>query len=674
MAININSNLGESLTPDTSFITGRVTDVIYDLDHPNSTDMGGFEGIGTIYYESLENSEEGGVAKPLFSFIKSYPLIGEIVIITIQPHYSFRKDSYNKNYSEYYLPNINIWNHPHINAIPNVDLPDPESKTKYTETEEGLVNKPQGRDNEILFGEYFKEQSNIKPLKPFEGDVIIEGRFGNSIRFGSTNVNDEYLLNTWSKDKNDEDNGDPITIIRNGQPDNADNKGWVHIIEDVNNDNSSIVLTSNQQISINPASLNQKSYGANLQKVDPLQVSVTNPTTEDILEPEFEESFEPIEEEDVVIQSPPTQNIEGCTDPSAQNYDEEATLDDGSCTYLEENILVESSTDTLEMGISDQPRIGNSGPVEGNELLGNENNNLGKIIGNNFTLAQLISSGIYSDDIHKEAVYVKFRAYVDRVRGDKEKEYILQDTLGFYLIGTGRKKIIEVKDSDMNIIYTSPATVTNDIATLVNISEKEISGYYSVEDLSPPEGHKLYTPPYLEELNTTGNEISADDLNNYPLVNGGEYTDDNVIENLGFVMSFCIDKIISESPYGQNLKIKSGYRSIELNNKIGGTTTNNEHLKGQAIDFFVDGVNIEQVWEWCYTNLDDYHQLMLAYPELGKDSWIHISYKRKETNKKFTTLASKDENMHIKYGGEKRSPDSYYQDNIKPSTQQTYEL
>ena len=65
---------------------------------------------------------------------------------------------------------------------------------------------------------------------------------------------------------------------------------------------------------------------------------------------------------------------------------------------------------------------------------------------------------------------------------------------------------------------------------------------------------------------------------------------------------------------------------------------------------------------------------MLAYPELGKDSWIHISYKRKETNKKFTTLASKDEDMHIKYGGEKRSPDSYYQDNIKPSTQQTYEL
>ena len=100
----------------------------------------------------------------------------------------------------------------------------------------------------------------------------------------------------------------------------------------------------------------------------------------------------------------------------------------------------------------------------------------------------------------------------------------------------------------------------------------------------------------------------------------------------------------------------------------------NEHLRGQAIDFTIIDTDIELVWEWCYNNLDDYHQLMLAYPEKGEDSWIHISYKNSSDNKKYTTLASKDKKIHLKYGGEKRSPDSYYQDNIKPSIENNYEL
>ena len=89
---------------------------------------------------------------------------------------------------------------------------------------------------------------NIKPLLPYEGDYILEGRFGNSIRFGATARSEVIPIsqsNNWSTGTKGEI-GDPITIIRNGQSVTLDNQGWVHTLENINTDPSSIYLTSNQ--------------------------------------------------------------------------------------------------------------------------------------------------------------------------------------------------------------------------------------------------------------------------------------------------------------------------------------------------------------------------------------------------------------------------------------------
>jgi hypothetical protein len=43
-------------------------------------------------------------------------------------------------------------------------------------------------------------------------------------------------------------NGDPITILRNGQPTKTSPEGWIPITENINNDLSSIYLTSTQKI------------------------------------------------------------------------------------------------------------------------------------------------------------------------------------------------------------------------------------------------------------------------------------------------------------------------------------------------------------------------------------------------------------------------------------------
>jgi len=253
--VRVNSQF-QILPSDTKLIAVRITDIILDPSHNRFEDYGQYDSIGTIFYTTLNQSNPStdSTAKPLFSFIKNYPLINETVLIMS----SGDKDN---KISTYYLPITNIWNHPHHNALPYI-----ENNQNRKDYEQSITRQIEEGPTNIKLGEYFKEKLNIKPLLPYEGDTIIEGRFGNSIRFGSTNISDKVgTPNEWS---NIGELGDPITIIRNGQSNQLDNKGWIHTQEDIMGDASSIYMTSNQQLSnFTPASLNQKSFRANLIKV-----------------------------------------------------------------------------------------------------------------------------------------------------------------------------------------------------------------------------------------------------------------------------------------------------------------------------------------------------------------------------------------------------------------------
>ena len=70
------------------FKSVRVKDIILNKDHEQFSNRGGYDAIGTITYSSLDetssHTEFWGsqtIAKPLFSFLKSYPLINEVVLI-----------------------------------------------------------------------------------------------------------------------------------------------------------------------------------------------------------------------------------------------------------------------------------------------------------------------------------------------------------------------------------------------------------------------------------------------------------------------------------------------------------------------------------------------------------------------------------------------------------------
>ena len=298
------------LPSDTKLIAVRITDIILDPSHDRFEDYGQYDSIGTIFYTTLNQSNPSTdpTAKPLFSFVKNYPLINEVVLIIS----SGDKDN---KISTYYFPIVNIWNHPHHNALPYIEDFNNGSSTDY---EQSIARQVEDGSTGINLGKYFQEKLNIKPLLPYEGDTIIEGRFGNSIRFGSTNISDKVgTPNEWS---NIGELGDPITIIRNGQSNQLDDKGWIHAKEDVMGDASSIYMTSNQQLSnFTPASLNQKSFGANLVIEPTVQEQLTGDylTQENqITQPEqITEDLNETNESFDLTPPPPTPSTENSDDP-----------------------------------------------------------------------------------------------------------------------------------------------------------------------------------------------------------------------------------------------------------------------------------------------------------------------------------------------------------------------
>ena len=196
---------------------------------------GSIDIIGNIRFNELNEGRPAGdppfislpQASPMWSWMKQSPTVNEIVYVITEI-----KDI-NGRIRNYFLPPININKVVNHNAVP-VEL----SKDEYeAEVETSL--------------DYFKEIENIRPLQPYLGDLTLEGRYGNSIRFGSTiNIDPEkggsHVPNNWS---NEGEIGNPITIIRNGQTNDTLKAGFEHILEDINGDDSSIYLCSNQQIS-----------------------------------------------------------------------------------------------------------------------------------------------------------------------------------------------------------------------------------------------------------------------------------------------------------------------------------------------------------------------------------------------------------------------------------------
>lgn len=241
-------------------IAVRVKSIILDDSHPRFKELGEWNSLGAIEYQLVNNPLETTlypVAFPLNPSSKNLPLINEIVFLLNLPSTNIGTSLASSTRS-YYFSIVSLWNHPHHNAYPvNSNNPPPSQQKDYQQTQVGSVRRVIDQSTEIFLGTTFKERSNIHPLLPFEGDVMQEGRWGNSIRLGSTV---KGTPNNWSTVGT---NGDPIIILRNGQSPNASKEGWIPITEDINTDLTSIYATSTQQIPLNASSTSYVSYKSN---------------------------------------------------------------------------------------------------------------------------------------------------------------------------------------------------------------------------------------------------------------------------------------------------------------------------------------------------------------------------------------------------------------------------
>jgi hypothetical protein len=247
----------------------RVIDIVLDANHKLFKIAGEWQGIGTIAYDSVINpsgqdSFSLPLARPILANNKTYPLIGEIVHIITAPDTRIGKVTNSTN--SYYINTIGLWNTANHNAYPiNSNIPPPSQQKTYTMTELGSLRTVTDQYTKLNLGNTFQERGYIHSLVAYEGDMIYEGRWGNSIRFGSTikTKDPEAIgLNNWSQGPST--SGDPITIIRNGQP-LKENKtaGYLPIIENINDDLTSIYLTSTQTIPLNASSVSYFSYPSN---------------------------------------------------------------------------------------------------------------------------------------------------------------------------------------------------------------------------------------------------------------------------------------------------------------------------------------------------------------------------------------------------------------------------
>ena len=163
-----------------------------------------FEGgaYGAVRGTFINNPHQeilGEVVLPLMPNITNIPLVGEHVVVT----------EYNGQH--YYTSIINRKNSPNENAISGAS---------------GIYEK------NTKFGETFEKSKKISRITVNEGDIVYEGRFGNSIKLGSNPKNQA-----------------PNIRIRAGQDKQYDLVN-LPAKENINKDGSSIYLSTDETISI----------------------------------------------------------------------------------------------------------------------------------------------------------------------------------------------------------------------------------------------------------------------------------------------------------------------------------------------------------------------------------------------------------------------------------------
>lgn len=251
------ADFASNATPSTVYNVGVVNNVILneedELIDEIESDNDDIETknlslIGAIKFrlanEFLRNKNELYTAYPLDRNLKNIPIKNEIVQIE-----NINGIFYYKTLIPSALPNVNNTN-TNITSISPVVEKSQNSPQSYSSVRNTGISNTTNVDNEDgdnSYGEYFTANPNIHLLRLYEGDSLIESRFGQSIRFSAYN--------------NVEREESPTIIIRNGESGFTQNNVRIGGIveEDINRDGTTIVMGSNRyKLDFQPGTLSDR--------------------------------------------------------------------------------------------------------------------------------------------------------------------------------------------------------------------------------------------------------------------------------------------------------------------------------------------------------------------------------------------------------------------------------
>lgn len=207
------------------------------------------------YDQPSGNKNSYVLARPLNPNIKHIPIIGETVLLinTISPYGS--KSGYLED--TYYISIVNLQGNIHHNGLPGASAlpvnPPNATSDSYQAAANGNPTSVASSNNTYTIDENFPDNPNVKSLHPYLGDVMVEGRFGSSIRLSSTQQESGLfkLQPLWST--GDGQAGDPIIVIRNTSNHKATGQFNDFVTENLTDDSTDIVISSTQQINFTPA-------------------------------------------------------------------------------------------------------------------------------------------------------------------------------------------------------------------------------------------------------------------------------------------------------------------------------------------------------------------------------------------------------------------------------------
>jgi uncharacterized protein YcbK (DUF882 family) len=94
--------------------------------------------------------------------------------------------------------------------------------------------------------------------------------------------------------------------------------------------------------------------------------------------------------------------------------------------------------------------------------------------------------------------------------------------------------------------------------------------------------------------------------------------------------------------FGKGVKVNSGYRSPEVNVKVGGSKTS-DHCRGMAADIEIPGVANAELAEYIRDNLPHTQVILEFYTQGIPDSgWVHVSYDPQNLKHQSLTAIKKD--------------------------------